>query len=158
MGEYASNTNVSADRSREQIERTLMRYGADEFGYKTTRQHALVEFLLNGLRVQIAIPLPQMDDRRFTHTEGRGTIRSTDAALKLWAIACRQKWRILLLMIKAKLEAVDEGITTIEKEFLADIQLPGQGSVLAYLIKQAESGAIQGLLPAPKGESDANQK
>ena len=38
--------------------------------------------------------------------------------------ACRQRWRALLLVIKAKLEAVTAGISTIETEFLANIVLP----------------------------------
>ena len=33
--------------------------------------------------------------------------------------ACRQRWRALLLVIKAKLEAVTAGISTVETEFLA---------------------------------------
>jgi hypothetical protein len=35
MARYASNTDVPSDRSRAEIERTLVRYGADEFMYGT---------------------------------------------------------------------------------------------------------------------------
>ena len=41
--------------------------------------------------------------------------------------ACRQRWRALLLIIRAKLEAVESGITTLESEFLANIVLPDGG-------------------------------
>ena len=41
-----------------------------------------------------------------------------------WEQVCRQRWRALLLIIRAKLEAVASGITTLENEFLANIVLP----------------------------------
>lgn len=40
---------------------------------------------------------------------------------KEWEQACRQAWRALALVIKAKLEAVDAGIVTFEEEFMAQI-------------------------------------
>ena len=35
-----------------------------------------------------------------------------------WEQACRQRWRALALVIKAKLEAIDAEISTFEEEFL----------------------------------------
>ena len=37
--------------------------------------------------------------------------------------------RGLVLVLKANLEAVEAGITTIEQEFLADMVLPGVGAI-----------------------------
>lgn len=59
-----------------------------------------------------------------THTAARGTRREPKAAYDEWEKACRQRWRALALCIKAKLEAVECGITTFESEFLAHIVLP----------------------------------
>jgi hypothetical protein len=39
----------------------------------------------------------------------------------------------LLLIIRAKLEAVESGITTLESEFLANILLPDGGTVGQWL-------------------------
>ena len=36
----------------------------------------------------------------------------------------RRRWRALLLVIKAKLEAVESGISTMDSEFLAFVVLP----------------------------------
>jgi len=36
----------------------------------------------------------------------------------------RQRWRVMVMVTKAKLEAVACGISTIEREFLSDIVLP----------------------------------
>ncbi len=50
--------------------------------------------------------------------------RSPEAARQAWEQACRQRWRALVLVVKAKLEAVETGITTFEQEFMAHIVLP----------------------------------
>ena len=48
---YASTTEVPADRSRGEIEKTLMRYGADQFMYGWNDQGAVIQFRANGERV-----------------------------------------------------------------------------------------------------------
>ncbi|MFI4881401.1 MAG: hypothetical protein ACIAQU_02325 [Phycisphaerales bacterium JB064] len=47
--------------------------------------------------------------------------RTPEQARTAWEQACRSKWRALYLVMKAKLVAVDEGISTIEREFLPDV-------------------------------------
>ncbi len=41
----------------------------------------------------------------------------------------RRRWRAQLLLIKAKLEMIATGETTVEREFLADMVLPDGGTV-----------------------------
>ncbi|HWF01594.1 MAG TPA: hypothetical protein VG248_17460 [Caulobacteraceae bacterium] len=48
--------------------------------------------------------------------------------------ACRQKWRALALVIKAKLEAVSAGITTVEDEFLAQTMM-GDGRTVGEVVQ-----------------------
>ena len=59
-------------------------------------------------------------------------------------------------MIKAKLEAVETGITEFEDEFLAHIVLPnGQTAghwMRPQIAKAYESGSMPPLLPAPGGK------
>lgn len=45
-------------------------------------------------------------------------------AAEEWEQACRQKWRALALLVKAKLEAVDAKISSVEEAFFADIVMP----------------------------------
>ncbi|MDD3798409.1 MAG: hypothetical protein PHE36_04435 [Novosphingobium sp.] len=52
-----------------------------------------------------------------------------DAALREWEQACRQRWRALALVIKAKLEAIDSGISEFDDEFMAHIVLPNGRTV-----------------------------
>lgn len=122
MPAYAANTTVSTENSRAEIERTLRRYKAESFAYGTEGRHASVMFRLSGRVVRFILELPDPSERRFTwHSRG---MRTEESAVKEWEQACRQKWRALALVIKAKLEAVSAGITTVEDEFLAHTLLP----------------------------------
>lgn len=143
---YAAKTTVSSVRSREEIERTLARYGATGFAYGWDRQDAMVAFVMNGLRIQLRLPLPARDDPEFTrHTRG---LRTAEEAERRWEQATRQRWRALALVVKAKLEAVESGIATFEDEFLAYIAIPGGtvGDLMKPQITEAyETGQV------PKG-------
>ena len=71
-----------------------------------------------------------------------------------WEQACRQRWRALALVIKAKLEAVESGITTFEDEFLAHIVMPDGQTVATHIkprIAEAyEGGRMLALMPPSK--------
>ena len=59
----------------------------------------------------------------------------------------------LALVIKAKLEAVEAGITTFDEEFLAHIVMPGGHSIGQFVIPRLEevyrTGQAALLLPGP---------
>lgn len=133
---YAENTSVSSEQSRAEIERILMRYGADEFAYMNTATQAAVMFKAFDRRVQFVLPMPNRNDRQFTHTEARGSLRSNKGQREAYEKAIRQKWRALALCVKAKLEAVDAGITTFEDEFMAHIVLPN-GKTASEFVRPA---------------------
>ena len=149
MTQFASATSVSATASRDEIERTLTRYGADQFLYGWQDESAMVGFRMEGRHVKFVLAMPARDDRRFTH-HSRGA-RTADAAAKEWDQAVRQRWRALALVIKAKLEAVESGISIFEDEFLANIVLPSGESAGDWMRPQiAEAyrvGTMQALLP-----------
>ncbi len=86
----------------------------------------------------------------------RGSVlyrRADSVAEKNWEQACRQRWRALALVIKAKLEAVSAGISVFEDEFLANIVLPDGQLVGQWLRPQLavsyEGGRMPPLLPGP---------
>ena len=122
---YARNTTVSAMRTRNEIEETLERYGADGFAYATQGNRATVIFAMENRRIRFVLELPDPEEFRYTnHSPPRE--RSARAQQEAHDQACRQRWRALLLVIKAKLEAVSAGISTLEAEFLANIVSPRQ--------------------------------
>ena len=150
MGRYAEKTEVGSDRSRSEIERTLARYGASQFMYGWDQTSAVVAFQMHGRRIQFRLPLPDRGCREFTHTETGRERKSAAQVEKAYEQAVRQRWRALALVIKAKLEAVEAGITEFEEEFLAHIVLPNGRTVGQFMLPQAyETGEMPALLPAP---------
>jgi hypothetical protein len=145
MTRYASSTDVSSDKSRNEIERILMRYGADQFMYGWQNESAVVAFRANDRRVRFILPLPSRVDREFTH-HSKG-MRTADAAARAYEQAVRQRWRALALVIKAKLEAVESGISEFEDEFLANIMLPTGETVGEWMRPQVAEAYRVGTMP-----------
>ena len=124
MTRYAENTVVSVEKSRMEIERLLQRYGCDDFVYRSTMAMAQIGFRMHSRMVRFDLELPERED--FRMTSGRRPRARDDAAtFKAWEQGCRQRWRALALVIKAKLEAVETGITSFEVEFMAHMVVPG---------------------------------
>ena len=147
MPTYSKDTKVTVDRSRAEIERTLQRYGASSFMYGWNEDAAVIAFEMAGRRIKFVLPLPDAGDPEFLHTPS-GRRRTQVQAEKEYEQAVRQRWRALALAIKAKLEMVESGITTLEQEFLAHIVLPSGQSVGEWLVPQVEQAYISGRMPA----------
>ncbi|MEE7625403.1 hypothetical protein V3O24_04455 [Methylobacter sp. Wu8] len=149
---YAENTTVSSEKSRAEIERTLSRYGASSFMYGWNQTYAQIAFDMNGRRIHFKLAMPDKSGSEITQTP-TGKPRSAGAAEQAYEQAVRQRWRALSLVIKAKLEAVEAGITEFEEEFLAHIVLPNGGTVGQFMLPQVEqsyaTGQMPPLLPGP---------
>ena len=147
---YAQGTSVDSSASRAEIERTLTRYGAKSFMYGWEESRAALAFTADGRQVRFILPLPDRHDRRFTHTPAKNQKRTPEAAEKEYEQACRQSWRALALVVKAKLEAVSAGIVSFEQEFLAHIVLPNGRTVFeetaAAVDTAYRTGAVKPLL------------
>jgi hypothetical protein len=97
MTRYAARTTVPPERSRSEIESVIKRYGATGFNSGWQGEDVRVEFLCKDRHIRFVMREPQGEQAK------------------------RQKWRALLLLVKAKLEAVDAKIVTFEEAFLSDI-------------------------------------
>lgn len=144
---YASNTTVSSEKSRAEIERTLMKYGATEFAYGWREDTAVIAFTMADRKIRFLLPMPSRTSDEFCKTP-TGIQRTIDAATKSWEQACRSKWRSLLLVIKAKLEAVESDISVFEDEFMANIVLPGGGTVSEFMLPQIRESYEHGTPPS----------
>ena len=149
MSKYAANTEVSQEKSRMEIEGTLRRYGADAFSYGWAEQSAVIAFRAKDRQVRFEIGMPDRNDPQFqTYRRGNSTYsRTPEAAIGQWEQACRQKWRALSLVVKAKLEAVDAGISEFEEEFLAHIVLPDGSTVGKQIAPYIEQAYSDGQMP-----------
>ena len=149
MGKYAAHTEVSASESRDEIERTLTRYGATGFMYGWEGNRALVQFQMpidGGVRhVRFVLEMPNKNDRQITH-HSRGK-RTPSAAHKAWEQATRQRWRALTLIIKAKLETVECGISEFEHEFMANIVMPDNRTISEHITPMIAEAYATGNMP-----------
>ena len=115
------------------------------YGWQDTT--AILAFKMQGRQVKFLLPLPNRFSKEFTHTPTRGTRRTDSAAEATYEQAVRQHWRALALVIKAKLEAVESGITVFEDEFLAHIVLPNGLTVGDFMCPQIEQAYKTGRMP-----------
>ncbi len=145
---YAEHTEVPIDRSKGEIERILKRYGAAGFGYMTKGNQAAVMFLAHGKQLRFILPLPLPEDVSRTP---KGRPRKGQVVNEQLERETRRRWRALSLDIKAKLEAVETGITMFEQEFLAHIVLPNGQTVAEAVLPGIEdayrTGKVVALLP-----------
>jgi hypothetical protein len=149
---YAKGTDVAVEKTVSEIRTTIQRYGATAFGNMEGAGLAMIVFEMKDRRVSFKLPLPRIEDSRLDK-DGRGSIRSVEKRYQAWEQACRERWRSLLLCIKAKLESVDAGIETFEDAFLAHIQMPDGMTVGEHVRPRIKAvyaeGTMQPLLPAP---------
>lgn len=147
MTRYAKETTVSAERSRNEIERTITRYGADSFGYGWQDDQAVITFRFDGKTVRFMITMPDREDDKFCFTTARRKLRSPEQRIVEWEKGCRQIWRALALVVKAKLEAVEAGIVTFEEEFLPYLVLPNGQTVAQHALPMVRQAYETGRMP-----------
>jgi hypothetical protein len=96
-------------------------------------------FRLNERTILFRLTIPAKEEFEFKVDRwGYNRAQSSDAQLKAWEQACRQKWRALVLCIKAKLESAASGITTFEEEFLAHFVTKSGQTIGQKLIPQLD--------------------
>ena len=147
MSRYAANTEVSSSKSRDEIERTLARYGADQFAYGWENDRAMVQFRAHDRLIRFVLNMPDRLDPEFQLTP-TGKTRHPDTVTKEWEKAGRQRWRALALVVKAKLEAVESGISEFEHEFMANIVLPDGSTVGEFMAPQIERAYETNQMPS----------
>lgn len=131
---YAESTQVSADKSRAEIERTLQRYRATGFAYGWQGNTATIAFEMNDRRIRFVLEMEPFESFRTSHA-GKRT-RSDADCQGAWEQSTRQKWRALSLAVKAKLESVESGLATFEEEFMAHIVLPNNETIGKWMLPQ----------------------
>ena len=149
---YAAGTTATRDKSLLDIERELHRFGADGFAYAWQGARAQVTFLLHNYQVRLELPLPDMDDPKRVLELGKELARAgrkkvPDNAADAVKLISQQRWRAMLLILKAKLVAITEEVRTFEQEFGMDIVIADGRTVGEYLQPQLEEGRRTGTLP-----------
>lgn len=148
---FAENTKVPVIQSRGEIERLLSRHKCTQFGTAVDHEKhkARVQFTANNRIVRFEIDLPDPADKRYRADRNGWTLSASGIQNKVEQ-AERQKWRALLLVIKAKLESVENNIATFEEEFLAHIVLPNQQTVGQFILPVVKMAYETGKMPSDR--------
>jgi hypothetical protein len=159
---FAADTVVSVEKSKAELDRLLQRYGAAQrvMGSDELAGMAVVGFTMAGRQVRIQVPLPSADtfpdpaknsyqgNRRTPRDWDRwGTDRRRQWVPQQYEQACRSRWRAIVLVVKAKLELVSIGMSTVEREFLADIALPDGRTVHSFPRDSLARSYLDGSMP-----------
>lgn len=150
MSPYAEGTDVPVDRSKAELEKLLQKYGASKFISGWDERQIVVGFVMAGRQVKFAMPAPSKDDPAVKFTPSGRYQRSESELVRAWQGALRQRWRALVLIVKAKLEAVAAGAVTFEEEFLGQLVL-GDGHTVAEIVLP-HLDDLANALPAPRDE------
>lgn len=145
MALYADKTRVPVAQSRADIEKLLERHKAKQYGTAVDYDMliARVQFKLHDRIVRFVIALP--DPKKL----GNG-IKFEQAE--------RQRWRALLLVIKAKLESSENGIETFEESFLSQIVMPNDQTVSQAVRPLIAAAYKDGTMPKQLGPSPEAEK
>jgi hypothetical protein len=153
---YAKETTVPVEKSRMEIEQLLRKRGATSFVSGWEEGRSVIQCNIHDRTVRFVVTMPLRNDHL---RDGRGRTRSLVQVTHAVEQAERARWRATLLVIKAKLEAVELGIETFEETFLANIVLAngstmGQWAVPEIARIYESGGELPSLLALPRWSSE----
>lgn len=136
---FAGATEVPVGRSKGEIEVLLTKHGAS--GYHAGWQAATeedpgwdaIEFMWKDKLIRFRIPRPSLNDPRVKEYKGPKVGDWLEQLNK-------QRWRVLHLVIKAKLEAVESGVVVFEEEFMAQIVTASNRTIGEILLPRLMEG------------------
>lgn len=149
MRKFAEGTTVGAGATKGQIEDILMAHGCARYGSMADSNSATIMFEHEAISYRMTIALPDPEDPAFCeYKQGGTTFRRSDAQCQERYLAeFNRRWRAMFAVIKAKLIAVNEGITSFESEFLAHACLQGGKTFGEHYIPEMKQAALDGHMP-----------
>jgi len=153
MARYAERTSVDVVSTRLEIERLVGRHGGDDVLAGSIQGKAFVQFRMKGRWVRLTVPTPSVNDKIIQKGPNGGvrTERQKETAVEA---ELRRRWRALLLLVKAKFTAIEDGITQFEEEFLAHVIIDQNRTVYEVMREPIDEHYTLGkplALPSPSG-------
>jgi hypothetical protein len=143
---FAEGTEISAERSRADIETLLRKHGASEFAVYTSDERTVYMYRLKGMMVRHQVEYPAAKSfQKYNHL--KTPLLTKEKLEKAAESEWRRRWRALLLVCKAKLEMIDSGGSTFEREFLADILLANGETMGQVMLPRVEEMYRTGGMP-----------
>lgn len=125
---YAHGTTVPVSRSRAELDELLKKHSASQrvFADDDEKGLEIVVFALAGRQYRLEVPLPKREAFLIFTKQINGAPRryqrTPEDVAKVHEQACRERWRAIVLLVKAKLETIAIGLSTVEQEFFANLQ------------------------------------
>lgn len=143
---YAEGTEVTVEKSRAELEALLMKHGAKEFALYRNEEFMRVQFRMADRLVRHDVRAPVRKSYELVPGSSWKKRAESDVT-RLVDAEHRRRWRVCVLIIKAKLEIVASGESTFEREFLADIMLADGSTVGEVAIPRIAQSYQSGEMP-----------
>jgi hypothetical protein len=124
---FAQDTKVPVGQSQSEVKAMLRKHAADQIAIFESSERSVVAFQVHACMYRVTVPI---------NPKARNTPQEE-----------RRAWRLLGQIIRFKLEAVREGATTIEREFLADMVLYDGQTMSEWATPQLEDMCEKGHMP-----------
>jgi hypothetical protein len=143
---YAEGATTAVETSQMEARRLLKRYGADATRITDAEGRSALEFRLADRLIRFTVAAPTAEECRHDSL-GRWLPDRTVAQAQ--EREYRRRWRVLILRLKARLEAVTNEGVRVEEEFLANLVVRPDGATVAdLLLPQIEEVYRTGQVPA----------
>lgn len=146
---YAKTTKVSIENSQIAIQKLLRKYGATRYAIDWDKNNILFE--LHGRPVRIHVKDPDINDKEIQFTPS-GIQRSPANIQTAFKQAQKQMWRVMLLFLKATLEAIDSGVIELDQAMFPYFLLPNGRTISEQLLPQLANNVSILSLPQFKGD------
>jgi hypothetical protein len=121
-----------------EIEQIVTRHGATGFVSGWQENEARVMFEMRGRRLRFSVKVPP--EAMFERRAGRSPATAREQHI-------REKWRLLLFLIRSKLEAVRSGAAIFEEEMLPYTVMPSGQTVGEWLGPQLDDHLKNNTMP-----------
>jgi hypothetical protein len=145
---FAEGTEVTVDRSRAELEALLDKHGATEVLVHRGAQRSTLIYRLGGRMIRQVVTYPDAAAYERVDPKNKWSAkRKPEAVKRMQEAEWRRRWRAQLLILKAKLELIASGESTVDREFLADTMLPNGETVAEAMLPRIAQAYETGEMP-----------
>lgn len=145
---FAEGTAVPVEKSRGELTSLLERHGASGFAVFQVDGGTRVVFTMHSRMVRLEVRHAPLPGTNYKDSSGAMRWLTESQRKQRQEGENRRRWRVLLLVTKGKLEIVDSGESTFEREFLADILLANGETVAEAMLPRIAESYDTGEMPS----------
>lgn len=144
---YAEGTSVPIEKTKAELERLLTKHNAEQVAVMSDNKtgESLLVCKLGGRMLRFEVLDPDPNDFQKTPA---GRRREKGGIAREVAAERRRRWRALLLILKAKLEIIASGDSSIDREFLGSVYLPSGETMEQAMRPHLDAAYSTGKMPA----------